>query len=45
MINFEVEIQKLAEYELFILKFKKIEGNPLSYRDICSLIITEINSL
>jgi len=41
MINFEIEIKRLDK-ELNILKFKKIEGNPLSYRDICSLLISEI---
>ena len=44
MINFEVEINKLVDVEIYILRFRKIEGNPISYRDICSLLISELQT-
>ena len=45
MIAFDLDINKVRDFEDgFILKFKKIEGNLMSYRDICCFILMELRS-
>jgi len=43
MISFDLEFNKVKDIDnAYVLKFKKVEGNILSYRDICSLVLSEL---
>jgi len=43
-IKFEIDIYKLAEMESFYtLKFKKVEGSNLVYREICKKIVLSLH--
>ena len=45
MISFDLDFYRLKEIDdCYILKFKKVNGNLSSYRDICTLVLTDLRN-
>lgn len=43
-VKFEIEINRFNELACHIIKLRKIEGNPMAFREISKKILSNLNS-